>query len=303
MAIGLVYLAVAWAWIGPPMIRHHETDTVDRLLRQLNTVVPNETELRRLADVVQRRRVFANVGYVFIAFWVIYVIRTVIINLGDFVSGFGVQPGEIWWYGVLAGVAIFAYYTGLLTMFGLRPLVLTFKLLNTGIRIYPYHVDFTGGLRFVGRFVSRTSWLVASGLFFVPLAVKISSRQLPNRDFSVIFIPVLYLFGFVISVVVPAYFMHRKLISGKKRIADQIKSQIAELVTVTDDVPYVHSVAEYQWRRDFLVDLQRVRDWPFNFGGLVTAFIQPALAALLTVATNLPQVEIFLKALLRSVFN
>ncbi len=276
--LSLVYIAVFWAWIGPALIWRHENTVSEEMLQSLRHVVPDSNDLTTLEKIIYYNVTSRWSGILFISTWALYVLW-VVATSSEFLLGFGVHAyDDVWWYLILLGVVIFAYYTGIVGLLVLRVLYFIYRFSRVPIKIDPYHEDQTGGLGFIGNFQAQASLMCSSALLFVPLFLKLNATMFQQHDYKALILVLSYSAGILITFALSIYFIHRKIVIEKNSVTGPIRTEVTKYLGTVLSTHSASDAVDYQWRRGLLNDLQDVRDWPFNLRNIVQATVPPVTA-------------------------
>jgi hypothetical protein len=288
ITVGFVYLAVFWSWLGPALMWRYETTITDLLIGRLRQAV-SEEDFNRLEILMRRKVIFHPFLYVFFALWVGYIVYLVM-ESDSFIQGFGITPRstDLWWYAVLIGAAIFAVHTGILGVFVFREWYFIYILYKSRIQIDPYSRDRTGGFGFIGNYITQTMMLFSTGLLFVPLFIMLGAEghHYLDQDYKVLAVFALFSGGMVTAIAIPVYFMHRKLAREKRSIADRIRGEIAGYFSPGQAHIVGGNMTNYIWRRSYLVDVERMNDWPYNLRNALS-MVGPVVGPIGIVVTRM----------------
>lgn len=280
LTIGLVFLAATWAWIGPVFIWRYEHITTTRYWAMCRNVVKIKSDLYQTRNMVGKT-VKSSKGRLFLTAWFLLIVTAFVYSY-DFMRGFGViSKTDVWWYMQVAGVAVYAYLTGIGFLLVTRTFILIGNFLPLNTKIDPYNPDERGGLGFFGKLLSETSLMFASGALYIPILMKLHIEQFTNHSRVILIIIGLYSAMIALSFVVPIWLIHKKILLEKLRKMTELSNSIAAIKSCTKEwglEPY----NEYRIRRDEYTDVSKIITWPFNLSNAVTVFSSIALPIILT---------------------
>jgi hypothetical protein len=82
----------------------------------------------------------------------------------------------------------------------------------------------------------------------------------------------------------PVFASHFKLVSAKRSLARPLLSEIETYFPTPETQADIAVLLNYFWRREFLVDGQRMRDWPLDLGNIVKGLAAPVASIILVLA-------------------
>jgi len=268
-------VAVAAASTISAAIWWHETLVLPRLLDGLETVLLNRPDLERLRMYLEgrsrRSKALYIVAKIFVALWILFVLWMV--GTSRFIGDFGIEQWSGWWLPILLGAYMLGHHTGLLGLLGAREIVLFGWLGRHKISFHldPYHEDGIGGFSFLTNFAVNISFMLASAILFVPLFTKWSSEEFLKGDYRPLIALITYFILIAGAFLYPLLKIRRKIIYEKKLATDRIRPQLRSIIINSDGHPEFRESLRLLMIRDRLIDMQRIRAWPFRleFGNLL----------------------------------
>jgi hypothetical protein len=285
-AFMLITIAVLWAWIGPVLIWKYETEWLNRFLLQAREVLRDTADAAILAKTASKP-IFANkLGPIAIACWAVLLAVCFWLSIGFFyVDPFtGAPVYDLWWLGMLLGILIYSYYTGLGFLLSARTVLLTYRLSQRRIEIDPYDSDERGALGFVGRYATRASWSFASGLLFVPLLLYVNINFVRQYGYFIYTYVTVYSLSIFLVFLIPVITLHRAIVREKRDQIAQLRVKIWNLFREIIKTGRIEAYTQYTIQHNLVIDIRNIGEWPFkprNIAGPVILAIAGILAAVL----------------------
>lgn len=279
----MVYLASAWAWIGPVMIWKYERGVVPDFLNSVKNVIRNKKDYAVFLKKHKRTMHSGSMSKLYILSWVSFV-SYVFINSYPYMNGFGLNgTDDPYWILMVLGVAFYAYLTANGFLLVVKTMLMIKDILPIEVDIDPYHSDDRGGLAFIGGTLSKTTLMFASGALYIPAMLKLYFDMYSSSTPLPVIIVTIYVIMVFLSFLYPVFLFHRKISTSKGDHLIVLAYQInlnKKIVRDGDSSVY----PRYVTYRDEYAVLSKLNTWPFDTNDFSTFSFSFILPVILTLA-------------------
>jgi uncharacterized Tic20 family protein len=277
-------LAAIWSWLGPVLIWYYERHTLPAFERQCRRIVAHPHDLETIHHAVYSNIFALNFARIFTPVWVLIVVFA-FANVSDFVQGFGVfgWRDPFWWV-LLVGVALIAYYTSVGFSLSYKAFQLTRMVAASKLDSRIFHPDGVFGLSFIGDFAFLTAAMFFSGWLFAPLLFfSAGPRSFIEYLTSTPVLLLVILFAFTIfSFLMPIYTIHSKILREKMLRSHSIYEAANDTAGAPLDAVAEDRVRRFDFAKRLIDEVQAIPNWPLRLDTalkfMLTSILVPALA-------------------------
>ena len=280
--------ATLWVFVGPCLIWYYEIYTLPIFNKEGQRLLTKKEQKIILKSAVYSNIYTNKICIAITAGW----IGLVILGFSkstDFLYRIGIRQAwgdDPFWWVVLFGTAIIAYYSSIGFCFSYKAMYLTTLVSRFNLDQKIYHEDGIFGLSFVGEFAFRTAIMFFSGWLFAPLIVLIGGHAGGSPYNMVLLLLGVYLLFTLLSFFVPVYIIHKKIKQEKK---SHILPYVVAANSSQEKLQIEWTESEYK-RLEFYVSLiSRIRampDWPISLDIMVrfasASVVVPSIAGIVS---------------------
>jgi hypothetical protein len=283
-----IYISISWAWVGPILIWRYETTWTNRFLFRCASTLDDATRVERIAQAANTS-VFAHwSNWIVLVCWVGWTIFCYIHGIRFFYRNPVTDTAifDLWWLGMLSGVAIYAVYTGIGLLLSIKTIRLTHLLSQMTINLDPYDNDERGGLAFVGRYARRTSESIASGWVFIPLLLWVNLNFVRENGYLIYSSITLYSIWILCVFLTPVFLIHYAIVRQKQRRIGDLRATIWRLFQQINATGAFDQYVRYRIEHNLLIDTRNIKEWPFKLPNMLPALAAAISAVLASIARH-----------------
>lgn len=291
-------LAAAWAWLGPTLIWYYENITLLRFARNCRAVIADSRDYRPIRKVVLSGIYDFYFCRYFTPIWMAGV-ALAFLSADNLTSSFGVTKyRDVFWWFILLGVLLFAYYTSLGFCLCYKAYRLTLMVSKARLDSRIYHVDGVFGLSFIGDFAFSTAAMFFSGWLFAPLIMfSVHARTAWQYLYStqVLLLEMFFVFT-LLSFLIPIYIVHYKILREKFLRSQKLYVVANNLARIPEKPLSDDHIKKFDFAKKLIAEVQAIPNWPlridtvlkFSFTSIFVPTFVGLVAAILKAKAGAP---------------